>query len=615
MVSGGGLPPPPREEEYQHPICTPAPPTAVGKAAGRMLLYNNLIPGHYRYGGHHAPPPPGPLSYSQPQQQRALGGGATGLAKQALPLNCAAPPQPPQPPISTTVNNGFFDVKVVRVSEPDDDFSLADSGCDDLSVVAISANKGQRHAEDDDELYYRPFCHSNVGNDRGGRRKCGFSPSSGENENKSKITDGFVTPNQSKDLLAMLLGEEAAIHTSSVDDYGCDIASLIREASVQSQKARCMTDALATKKRYIDHGCNRIHAGHFAACGRNKMLEKSSSKTQGGCLFDNGNNADFESKTDHVDENNDDILYAVTSAIHAEAARSYRRVYCTLLGTQMPSKSSPLASSSSRGENDADASSTDGMFRERRCQGHLLGGLGNGNNSDKFFDFTSFELAKSMIMLSDMHARTATMLCSMGLRWNIYLTPSTDAALGCDGENTHNIINRSSNCDCTALSTASTTTAVNVAHKLRDNVMSVAATTRPDGTYSSFASATVAINQPNSFLPSHNSGNFRSNTLPGTKHHHKRLRLAVRKALDTANHEEDITNSTFLGRPVGGGAHQSLISSKVTWSKNSLPVSGSRGRGDKLKYWADIDDQVNPVDDLCVSMTVSCVSDFTCKSF
>jgi hypothetical protein len=514
--------------------------------------------------------------------------------------------------MSTTVNNGFFDVKVVRISEPDDDFSLANSGCDDLSVVAISANKGQRDIEDDDELYYRPFCHSNVVNERGGRRKCGFNPSLGENKNMSKTTDGFndgrrdiVTQNQSKDLLAMLLGEEATIHTSSFDDYGGDIASLIREASVQSQKARCMTDALATKKRYIDHGCNRIHAGQFTACGRNKMLEKNTSKTQqGGCLFDNGNNNDFKSKTDHVDENNDDILYAVTSAVHAEAARSYRRVYCTLLGTQMPSKNSSLASSSSsssRGENKADASLTDGMFRKRRFQGQLLGGLGNGNNSDKFFDLTSFELAKSMIMLSDMHARTATMLCTMGLKWNIYLTPSTDEALGCDGEITHNNINRSSNCDCTALSTTSTD-AVNVAHKLhRENVTSVAATTRSVGTNSSFASATVAINQPNSSLPSHNIGNFRSNTLPGTQHHHKRLRLAVRKALDTANHEEDITNSTFLGRPVGGGAHhQSPISSKVTWSKNSLPVNGSRGRGDKLQYRADLDDQVNPVDDLCV---------------
>ena len=74
---------------------------------------------------------------------------------------------------------------------------------------------------------------------------------------------------------------------------------------------------------------------------------------------------------------------------------------------------------------------------------------------------------------------------------------------------------------------------------------------------------------------------------------HERLRMAVRGALDTANHEEDITNSTFLARSTFLRAKCSDRRGKSSVGCNPDAV-GSGGNIVKGK----VANEVNAVDDL-----------------
>lgn len=635
-----------QQPSHQQPIRTPTPPSVAGTVAGGGLLYNNLIPGHYRYGAKPPAPPPGPLLYSQQQEQQqqqrpceGTGGpnhhhsrDGGGWTKQGL-SHCSTVPPPMPPPSMMREKNGFFEVKVVQISEPDDDdYSLTDAGSDDddnMSVVAIpseisAVDDGQRGRvdvddnddDDDDEQYYRPFRNCfDVNNSGGGREGGGDNlKTMKKNEKKSNekncVTEGggeMVKQIQPVNLLAMILLDnnirgggacDNVMANSSRDDNGGggDVASLIRDASAQSQKARFMMNSLATKKRFKQHGCNYNNAVHNFD-GRKNKSSKVGKPGVGGAT--GGSNANY-------DDNNDDQLYAAASAIHAEAAQSYRRVYCTLLGLPMPSKtSSPASSTSMQGEYEVDATLSGVAFGKWRSRGKLLDGLGIGNNhnDNKNYDSTSLELAKSMLMLSDMHARTAKTLCTMGVKWNIYSTPSTNLVQG-GGDAISNSKDITNVTNDVAAVTATSTTTVHVASKSQKDIVSHVAA-------ASSSSKTIANNQLNTSSSSHRNyvsseEDVDSKTLPVAQHHHERLRLAVRKALDTANHEEDITNSTFLGRLVGGGGahHRSLTASSssmgnVTRSKNkvlavvaaasSSSVAGIRERGGN---------GVNPIDDL-----------------
>jgi hypothetical protein len=79
----------------------------------------------------------------------------------------------------------------------------------------------------------------------------------------------------------------------------------------------------------------------------------------------------------------------------------------------------------------------------------------------------------------------------------------------------------------------------------------------------------------------------KANTSDNQKKHiaqHERIRLAVRGALDTTNHEADITNSTFLARSTFLNA-----TTKPATKPNNI-LGSNNGRGQPLKE--------NPVDDL-----------------
>jgi hypothetical protein len=520
-------------------------------------MYNNLIPGHYRYGARPPAPPPGPLSYSQQQQQQQQ-------QRQQQHRNFAqasyrnVPTLPPVesgnninlPTVSAPQDQILFDV--VQISEPDDDYAFDDcEDDDDLSVVAIPSDlaaDGQHENEDDDARYYRPFRHHQYdvdSNESVGKNSANQKTKNAKKQKKMNISvdEGEMAMAKKQkpvDLLAVLLldnvggGGNVSVDIPKNDD-GSDIASLIREASATSKLARSMTDALATKKRF-KHNSNNTTVD-VALEGKKKSSEK-------------------EEAISIVDDDNND-LYAATSNVHSEAASSYRRVYRTLLG--LPSSSTSSASPPEDG--------TVGIFGKRR----------NGTNIKHD---SSVELAKSMLMLSDMHARTAKSLLNMGLKWNVDMTASVLRG----GRDTRKITKKNESKD-TNRKNPGVTTAISTTKFEKE--IGVGTTKSISVSSSSSSSSTIVADDV---------GN------------HERLRMAVRKALDTANHEEDITNSIFLGV---GGAHRSTASSslpsKVTRSNNKMaavasssPAAGSieRGRGGEQQNRSDVDDGVNPVDDL-----------------
>eukprot|EP00804_Cyclotella_cryptica_P008582 CCRYP_007562-RC/>CCRYP_007562-RC protein AED:0.23 eAED:0.23 QI:199/1/1/1/1/0.66/3/3073/651 len=113
--------------------------------------------------------------------------------------------------------------------------------------------------------------------------------------------------------------------------------------------------------------------------------------------------------------------------------------------------------------------------------------------------FPSEELAKSMLILANGHVRMAASLANMGVKWNMGKAESFRMAMA----------------------------------KNHKQVLTAAVSEGRENSQAQSSGAT-----------SSNGSDDRNRSIP----QHERLRMAVRGALDTANHEEDITNSTFLAR-------------------------------------------------------------------
>lgn len=217
------------------------------------LLYNNLIPGHYRYGVKPPAPPPGPLSYSntsqstsqhvrhQQQQQQSLQSMKSSQpSSQQQPVNGIATYHNVVPRTSTSQHmsqssaglQGGFDI--VQVSEPDEEDD------DDLLVVAAD------EVEEDDEQYYRPFRHHAVGNGNGNNHTMGRnganmnqkSTKKASQKNGKGINAQIIEKTKPVDLLAVLLGGPAqqqhgnTKNAADIDNQEVgDIASLTAEAA------------------------------------------------------------------------------------------------------------------------------------------------------------------------------------------------------------------------------------------------------------------------------------------------------------------------------------------------------------------------------------------------
>jgi len=448
------------------------------------LLYNNLIPGHYRYGAAPPTPPVGPLSYSnisqnsqqqQQQQQQQLMHSSSDLRQKN---NYDAPHHHQQHPYHhyNNVPNSYSNVPsttqtatpntsdvFLQVSEPDDEFD------DDLLVIASSDM--MEEIDLDDEKYYKPFRHlsgSSSGSVSGGNSNQSktTSPKS-KKSTKSKPmrnTESSTNKEDAKpmDLLAVLLSGPAAAgcNANAIDNF--DVTILLEEAAAKSSRARSMTNALV-------------------------LQEKEHQQ---------------ETKSEEIVDND---LYVETANAHTEAAISFQILYKKLLGL----------------ENEGDAS--------QRIVGTLS---------------PSEELAKSMIILANGHARTAKSLGEMGMKWNMGKVDKSGR-----------MVSKNSN-------------------DVNTNVNNKAPTNASKG--GDVAATTAAAEKRRRESESSN----------------ERLRMAVRGALDTANHEDDITNSTFLARSTVLNANKKLTAS------SKVPVhSTANNKKDRTKGKRG-DGGVNPVDDL-----------------
>ena len=173
------------------------------------ILYNNLIPGHYRYGAKPPEPPPGPLSVESSHSYTN---------------------------VQNRQSQSLINRQVLHVSEPDEED-------DDLFVIALEED------DDDDEKMYRPFRYS-ASNGSVHMKSDRSVSSASTNSKKSKGRARGMRHVETKpvDLLAVLLGGSA--HDGSTVDRSADhdtMSVLIEEATTLSRKARSMTTALAAK--------------------------------------------------------------------------------------------------------------------------------------------------------------------------------------------------------------------------------------------------------------------------------------------------------------------------------------------------------------------------------
>jgi len=466
------------------------------------LLYNNLIPGHYRYGAAPPAPPVGPLSYSnissqnshqrhhQQHQVTNQGGDlrqnhhdAQQQSRQQHQYNNVPNSYSNIPSTTTQPNTTTSDTVFLQVSEPDDD-----DFDDDLLVIASSDM--MEEIDLDDETYYKPFRHlsggsagsssSSVGGGGNNHQNQRNGSNSSKRKSKSskptmKSTESSANKETAKpmDLLAVLLSGPAAANSSrdaSTTDDNIDITILIQEASTKSSRARSMTNALVLQEK--EHS------------------QKSTTTT-----------------TNCAEEGVDNDLYVATANAHTEAAISFQILYKKLLGLK----------------NDVDANQS------------IVGRLSS----------PSEELAKSMILLANGHARTAKSLGEMGVKWNMGKVDKSGRMVSKDSTNVNTDVN-----DKKASSNKS-----------------------KDGDIAATASATEKKRSE-------------------SESSNERLRMAVRGALEIVL-EDDITNSTFLARSTVLNANK-----KVAAASSKVPQVHSTSTNNKKDRTKGKHNGENPVDDL-----------------
>jgi len=397
---------------------------------------------------------------------------------------------------------------IVQVSEPDDE--------DDDDLLMVTTPGGEDvDEEEDDEQYYRPFRHQsgsgngsssnniNSMNKKGGKSKS-HQKNSKSKSNNSNTQQIMMEETKPLDLLAVLLSgpmhhQQQHGNDSNINDNDVgDIAALMGEAASKSQRARSMTNALASKRTNND--------------------EKGGTS----CEVDND-------------------LYAATANAHTEAAISFQIVYRILLGLEGQGTTNTLSSS---------------QPQPRLQQSSTLS--------------PSEELARSMLILSSTHARMAKSLGTMGVKWNMMSKKDLTSDNG-----------------------------INVAAVNDVNAVDSADGTKKGNAQGGNKNTVTSSSTSNTCTSSTNNGN-NINTPPEILQH-ERLRMAVRGALDTANHEEDITNSTFLARSTVLNANKqatvgtSSSKKKMIRSKNKVVGRGMHNRTGKN---GDGGAGVNPVDDL-----------------
>jgi len=542
----------------------------VGGGGG--LLYNNLIPGHYRYGACPPAPPPGPLSYSNSSPRQNNNNQYTNTNNHGNSLNpnqssgryenrsgrnyynnaqLQQQQQHSQQQLThlqrhyhsqstatsrVTENSNFAtlgstagarinseDDFCLQVVEPDDD--------DDLLLIASpDIGDGQDDDDGNDEKYYRPLQHHSSGISTSTTVSSGINNSvTGHLGRKSanngsikqqNVEESILPLEQVKpiDVLSILLSGPANTLSSPHDgslsgdekqEERVDITVLMEEAACKSRRARNMTIALASRQLHQQHEQNHT---------KNRICSDTGNSSQ-----------------------DDNDVYISTANAHTDAAAAFRKVYRELLGHGFQS-SNPTATN-------------DAIKRKHP---------GTGTSS---VVTSGIEIAKSMVILANNHARMAASLGAMGAKWNMGKVDSSGRMIPKNSSST------STSGDVTNANTSSGSLPITSKSNRSNNAGS---STPQTPASSSQGAVTNATGMPQ----------------------HERLRMAVRGALDMDNHEEDITNSTFLNRSTVLNASKSIggVNRRNVGANASLKSSvggGKTGGGNKTSGG-----EVNPVDDL-----------------
>ena len=506
-----------------------------GGGGGGGLLYNNLIPGHYRYGATPPAPPVGPLSYSnisqnsQQQQQQQVhhymnttttttGGGDfrqnysnnhQDVVRQQQQYNNVPNSYSniPTTSIATTTSTqnatrpnttALSDPVFLQVSEPDDD-----DFDDDLLVIA-SSDMMEEMDDLDDETYYKPFRHHHLssGSSTGNSSNVGGSNSNKPLSSSKKKSKGgtavkTVESNANKETAKPM--DFLAVLLSGP----AAAAAVTTTATNENVDITILIEEASTKS-------SRARSMTNALVLQEKEHIQECDKEKGGGGVDND-------------------LYVATANAHMEAALSFQILYKKLLGLKNT-------------EHDHDHDD-DVVGAEERIVGTLTSS-------------PSEELARSMILLANGHARTAKSLREMGVKWNM---GKVDKRSGRMVSKNSNNVNRTATNDPSA-------------------------TVSKDGDAAATAAATtVTAEKRRSESDSSN----------------ERLRMAVRGALEIVL-EDDITNSTFLARSTVLNANKksATSSNKVSGHATTTNNKKKKDRTNKGNKQQNGESGVNPVDDL-----------------
>lgn len=512
---------------------------------GGGILYNNLIPGHYRYGACPPAPPPGPLSaYNSSLQQNPSSFASFTNDNQAIhtqlqrnarassthgqynnTINTAASSNSGQqyshqnsqqmttPNMQATQPGEFY----LHVEEPDDD---------DDDLLVIDSPDLVDEVEDDDERYYRPFHHaggSNASSIMSGN--IGHNSNHNHNVQNRSIGDSSISIHRINsiandhnkhivnhmntkpvDILAILLSgpansssrEESQDNTTNkTENCTEDVTILMEDAASKSRKARSMTITLASQRQ-------------------EKVV-----------YSENDANGDKSNEDDNE-------LYVATANAHTEAAVAYQKVYRQLLGLGEAKRTNTNPGSG-------------GTDKKEK----------NGNSASTTLS-SGAEIAKSMLILANEHARMAASLGTMGVKWNMGKVDSAGRMVSKYSTNGSDAANNKSKIDSSKSSGGREEGGQRVQNTETSPSSSSNTTTNSTG------------------IPQH-----------------ERLRMAVRGALDTANHEEDITNSTFLDRSTILNATKNAARGNKVIAKNATVNSGMNRASNESNFRG-----ANPVDDL-----------------
>eukprot|EP00984_Skeletonema_dohrnii_P006456 scaffold2305_cov101-Skeletonema_dohrnii-CCMP3373.AAC.3 len=384
--------------------------------------------------------------------------------------------------IPSTTTQPTSDTVFLQVSEPDDD----DDFDDDLLVIASSDM--MEEIDLDDETYYKPFRHLSGGS-------AGSSSSSVGNNHQNQRNGSNTSKKKSKSSKPTMKSVESSANKETAKPMDLLAVLLSGPAAANSSGDASTTNDDVDITILMQEASTKSSRARSMTNALVLQEKEHSQKTT-------------TANTNCAEEGVDNDLYVATANAHTEAAISFQILYKKLLGLK----------------DDVDAANQS-----------MVGGLST----------PSEELAKSMILLANGHARTAKSLGEMGVKWNMGKVDKSGRMVSKNSNNVNTTVN--------------------------DKKASANASKNGD-----IVATASAAEKKRSESESSN----------------ERLRMAVRGALEIVL-EDDITNSTFLARSTVLNANKKLAA-----ASSKVPQVHSTSTNNKKDRTKGKHNGENPVDDL-----------------